>query len=651
MSSIKQVQDLQSQIAELTHVNSQLRTKVSDNDPLDSERTDTKRRLSEAHVGAIPGPRPITMPALNNFDHVRSNIRTHAQGLFSTPHHDPKGAGLTNWRSPEIPIRADFAYLARSYMETIHESYPAVHWPTFQREVDEVYTSKTFEGCTREWVGLFFAVLACGALQAEPGHTNSPASALKGQTMYETATAVLQSWPHDVSVTYAQAALLLSIYATECNLGPAGSMWLASAARMAQELQICPEVDVWPLVDGEIRRRLWWSIYVRDRIMSLETGKPMIINEVDCEISLPTAVDDRYIQPNSSFRSLAKPTHYTGFMANIHITRLYAPLRQILKSSVVLPQSLQTFDEELRLKLLLLPEAYQPDSNTLFDMSALPTIFCLLSARFSVYRRNLTPVAGLAERASALKRCFSVSQDTATYVSRALHNPPKQDSGKTWEELVASIASNAVCLHLWRCILVLCFRGEYKAALVCLHLSRAIGNRRKVNTACGKHVAFFLDRMFDRVRTGRASSYQLEQDEEMIAYVSADAQSSLEHSWVWAGDNLISSSSKQDATPVATRSPSGDEPMRDALPLRTSSGSPMNSTTEPDEWSKVEQMVKQLMDELLHRSTQSPAYYPPPHNPVKRVQLAPEAPSPPKMAPNPNPMPSGTSRISIANII
>ncbi|KAI4712025.1 hypothetical protein J4E89_003471 [Alternaria sp. Ai002NY15] len=593
MSSIKQVQDLQSQIAELTHVNSQLRTKVSDGEPSDPERTDTKRRLSEAQIGAIPGPRPITMPALNNFDQVRSNIRTHAQGIFPTPHHDPKGAGLTNWRSPEIPIRADFAYLARSYMETIHESYPAVHWPTFQREVDEVYTSKTFEGCSREWVGLFFAVLACGALQAEPGHTNSPTSVSKGQAMYETATAVLQSWPHDVSVTYAQAALLLSIYATECNLGPAGSMWLASAARMAQELQICPEVDVWPLVDGEIRRRLWWSIYVRDRIMSLETGKPMIINEIDCEISLPSAVDDRYIQPNSSFRSLAKPTHYTGFMANIHITRLYAPLRQILKSSVVLPQSLQSFDEELRLKLLLLPEAYQPDSNTLFDMSALPTIFCLLSARFSVYRRNLTPVAGLAERVSALKRCFSVSQDTAT----------------------------------------------------------AIGNRRKVNTACGKHVVFFLERMFDRVRTGRASSHQLEQDEEMIAYVSADAQSSLEHSWVWAGDNLISSSMKPDPTPIATRSPSGDEPMRDALPLRTSSGSPMNTTTEPDEWSKVEQMVKQLMDELLHRSTQSPAYYPPPHNPVKRVQLAPEAPPPPKMAPNPSPTPSGTSRISIANII
>jgi hypothetical protein len=385
--------------------------------------------------------------------------------------------------------------------------------------------------------------------------------------------------------------------------------------------------------------------------MSLETGKPMIINESDCDISLPSAVDDRYIQPNSSFRSMARPTHYTGFMANIHITRIYAPLQQILKSSVVPPQTLQSFDEELRLKLLLLPEAYQPDSNALFDMTALPTIFCLLSARFTMYRRNLSPVAGITERAGALKRCVSVSQDTATYVSRALHNPPKQESGKVWEEVVASMASNAVCLHLWRCILVLCFSGEYKAALVCMHLSRAIGSRRKINTACGKNVAFFLDRMFDRVRSGCASSQQLEKDEEMIAYVSADAQSSLEHSWVWAGDDLSASRSTQEPTADATRSPSGDEPMRDALPLRTASGSPMNATAEPDDWAKVEQMVRQLIDEHLHRSTQSPAYYPPPHNPVKRVQLAPDALPPPRVAPNPSPTPSGTSRISIANII
>jgi hypothetical protein len=232
---------------------------------LDIERADMKRRLSEAHTGALPGSRQIPFPTLNNFDHVRSNIRTNSKGVFSTPHQTPSSAMVSNWRLPEIPVRANFAYLVRSYLETTHEWYPAIHWPTFQREVDEVYTSKTFEGCSREWIGLFFAVLACGALQAGTEHMNPVTSASRGQTMYETAIAALQPWPQDSSVTYAQATLLLSIYATESNMRSVGSMWLASAARMAQDLEISPEVDCWPVVDGEIRRRLWWAIYVRDR--------------------------------------------------------------------------------------------------------------------------------------------------------------------------------------------------------------------------------------------------------------------------------------------------------------------------------------------------------------------------------------------------
>ncbi|KAL1800097.1 hypothetical protein ACET3X_000439 [Alternaria dauci] len=315
MSSIKQVQDLQSQIAELTHMNSQLRTKVSDKDAWDTERADTKRRLSEAHAGTLPGPRQAVFSALNNFDHVRSNIRTHSKGVFPTPHNTPSNAVVPNRCPCELPARADFAYLAHSYLETTHEWYPAIQWPTFQREVDEVYVSKTFDGCSREWVGLFFAVLACGSL-------SSLTTASKGHEMYESATAMLQPWPQEPSMTFAQAALLLSIYATESSMRSAGSMWLASAARMAQDLEICPEVGCWSGFEGEIRRRLWWTIYVRDRIISLETSKPMIINESDCEISLPSSLEDRYIQPNNSFRSMAKPAHFTGFVANIHITRL-----------------------------------------------------------------------------------------------------------------------------------------------------------------------------------------------------------------------------------------------------------------------------------------------------------------------------------------
>jgi hypothetical protein len=224
-----------------------------------------KRRHSEAHIGAISGSGRLSVPVMNNFDHVRDNIRKQAQDIFATPQHDRKIILESNSTLPELPLCPDFAHLSHSYVQVIHEWYPALHWPTFQHEVDEVYNSRSFEGCSRGWIGLFFAVLACGTLQPGNDHNRAFDLTSRGEAFFETATSHLQPWPQYLSVTHAQAALLLSIFATESNMRSQGSIWLASAVRVAQDLQICPEVDCWAPIEREVWRRLWWSIYVRDR--------------------------------------------------------------------------------------------------------------------------------------------------------------------------------------------------------------------------------------------------------------------------------------------------------------------------------------------------------------------------------------------------
>ena len=377
----------------------------------------------------------------------------------------------------------------------------------------------------------------------------------------------------------------------------------------------------------------------------------MLIHENDCDISLPASVEDRYIQPQSFFRSHANSAPFTGFVATIHTTRLHADILQTLKSSIIHPRVLQTFDEHFASKLSLLPEAYQIGSNAPLEAAALPPIITLLDARFHLYRRNLTPVCRPADRSDALSRCTLVAQDTAKYISRVLHNPPKVDAETSWQMRVGPIASNMVCMHLWRCILVLCFRSEFEAAFMCLHLSAAIKNTRKVHNACGRNIIFFLDQLIDRKRSGRGEPQQLEHDEEMLAYVSGDAQGSLEHSWVWAGADLTSPTQSQASPRSVVRSHGLDEPMRDALPLRPTSRSPENGSAEWDDWRRIEFMIRQLMEESRQKIVPPPTYYPPPHNPVKRVQLATDTRSPPNPAPTPNSAPSSTSRISIANII
>jgi hypothetical protein len=637
-------------------MNTHLRTKATGSDNGEFERQESKRRHSDAHAGAPTGPHRVSAPVMRNFDHVRDNIRAYSKGIFVT---HPPVLRKSSLALPELPPRGDFERLSRPYCESIHKWYPAFHWPSFLDEVDKTYAadSSGLEGRAREWVGLFFAVLACGTLQGSaaphaPTHTSSD-----GSVYFEYASQALMPWTQDLTIEYAQAALLLSIYATERNWRSVGSMWLGAAARAAQELNLHCVFNVGGVVEQEVRRRLWWAIYVRDRsvtdpcgtdtpltldrITSLDSCRPMLISEDDCENPLPAPVED------SAFRSggLTSPYQttppYSGPVAVIQMTRLYASIYQALKSSIIQPQTLKSLDENFLARASLLPESYRVGSQAPLETTALPPLFALLSAQFHLYRRNLTPVCRPAERSEALNRSLSIAQETAKYISRTLHSPPRLESEKGWQTRVTQVASNMICLHVWRCMLVLCFRGDYDAAFVCLHLASAIGKTRKVNSECGKYLVFFVDQLLDRVRNGRGSAQELEHDEEMIAYVSGDVQANVEHSWAWAGTNSTMSTPPYNSSFSTTRS-HADEPMRDAP------NSPLANGSEWDNWTRLEHGIRQLMEETRPRTA---SYYSTPHNPVKRVQLAQDSNSAPNQGPSPSPAPSSSSRISIANII
>ncbi|KAK1030238.1 hypothetical protein LTR74_018993, partial [Friedmanniomyces endolithicus] len=92
-----------------------------------------------------------------------------------------------------------------------------------------------------------------------------------------------------------------------------------------------------------------------------------------------------------------------------------------------------------------------------------------------------------------------------------------------WEAQLRSVIPAFFCAHLWRCTLVLCLRWDFAAALALVQASAAVGDAKKLNTACRRHLAFFLEKLMGRMRAG-ASKQSLEADEEMLAYASGDMQ-------------------------------------------------------------------------------------------------------------------------------
>jgi hypothetical protein len=394
----------------------------------------------------------------------------------------------------------------------------------------------------------------------------------------------------------------------------------------------------------------------------------MLINEDDCNIAFPSALDDRYIQPHGFTRQPTDQPPVTGLLATIHTARLFSHLRMALKPLAISPQIFQSMEIRFRATWAMFPESYQLHSQASLEAAALAPLLALQTARFLLHRRNISPLCAHSERIDALHRCNAVAQETANYIRRTLRTASGTVDPEAWHTKATQLASNMISLHLWRCILMLCFCGDYDLALICVHFSSAIGDTRRINTACGKNLAFFLDRLLDRIRSGNGGRRQLEYDEEMLVYTTGDLQGDGQHAWVWAGGSDTSGG----PSPLSPLAPSThtrhgsdgfmlgikmESQSHSQLPLRPNPGSPsQNGTEEWAGWASIEHMILQLVEERRIRLAQPTPYYPPPHNPMKRVQLAPDAPPSPTRTGALPPVvssssSSSTSRISIANII
>jgi hypothetical protein len=130
-SRSRQVQDLQSQIADLAQRN-MLLEKAAGVENTDYEPAEQRRRHQEARSEMPPAPQRAAPPVMTNFDHVRDNIREHSRGIFSTSPVRDTAPRETGSLQHELPPRSDFARLSRAYLDSIHEWYPALHGQRFR---------------------------------------------------------------------------------------------------------------------------------------------------------------------------------------------------------------------------------------------------------------------------------------------------------------------------------------------------------------------------------------------------------------------------------------------------------------------------------------------------------------------------------------
>lgn len=264
MSSIKQVQDLEKQLASAKSQNNHMREMLA-------ERGITDLEASTASVPSLNLPDSTTKerrpgpPTLEAFDEARTNVRNFARGIYKPPPPYRVYGPQPNYphTTPALPPKHVADRLLSHYHGSVHVYAPHLHWPTFLQEYENVYRVGSFQQSTHIWVSVFYGVLACGTLM-DP-QPNISIQEGEGAAYLDLCVRNINTWSDELTLDCVRAAALISVYFIETNFRSAGWMWLGAAIRTAQDIGLHTDRGPYPPLEAEMRRRVWWSIYNWDR--------------------------------------------------------------------------------------------------------------------------------------------------------------------------------------------------------------------------------------------------------------------------------------------------------------------------------------------------------------------------------------------------
>lgn len=558
MSSIKQVQDLEKHVSRLERENSALKRQnqqlqqrgTHDNYDGGAAAADSSEQAQHTplrlpEIGSEPKRKMRPVP-VHDSPRVRSNVRQFSRGIWKPPaQHRPYPTAIPfEWPKVDLPPKQMVDQLLHAYYTTSHAMTPILHWPTFQQAVDELYKLGRPEAFAPSFLSTFYAILAVGTLFSHDPHY--PRSH-RGLDLIETARKYIDPWNNNYVLDNARTYLLISHFLNEMNLKSAAYTSLAATVGVAHDIDLHIESGPWPVIEGEMRRRTWWTIYVLDRSLALELGRPTLIDDADCDVSLPAGLDDHFIHDNGMVVPNGSEPLTHSLLALVHVARSYGSLKKSLLTPNIPANRLATFDQYFGSCLRAFPPICDPSSTVRLSPQLLNSLTYLFHARLLLHRHNLTPTSPPGVRLAAMQHCTHTALETASYLARLNSD-------------VSEMATSMFTMHVFRCTLFLLFAGHVEPAIVCMRALAAIGTRRDVATACGRFLAFFISTL-DQKRADIEAYYAsrnahppagpgyappasrpspiviqeaLQEDEELIAYISADQQGSSETAWIWA---------------------------------------------------------------------------------------------------------------------
>ena len=324
-----------------------------------------------------------------------------------------------------------------------------------------------------------------------------------------------------------------------------------------------------------------------------------MINDEDFDIEHPTLLEE-----DSPYSDMTQPDQPTFLIASSNLARLVKPLILTYNPRGLSNDLLRLHAESLATCMQTFPNDLQLSSSTPLDPINLPPVTAFQNTCLLLYRQNLSPRCPQEQRLQAIDQCVNVACDTASFMNRCMSVQPQFAD---WHTRLAASASTLLCTHLWRCTLFTIHRGYYDAALTLTRSLATIGDAKEIVDDCGRYISFFMRQITSRLDKSFPPA-QIDVDEEILVYLSADLQSNGRTAWIWE--------ETQDITP-SIRSNS-------YFPnLSPPSNPPSKERNDWGGWEHIERTIQHLQQQQRRKQPpQIPTQTPTQQQPQNRMDIA-----------------------------
>jgi transcriptional regulatory protein GAL4 len=172
------------------------------------------------------------------------------------------------------------------------------------------------------------------------------------------------------NLTFVQALVLLSNLSQKRNKPNTGSNFLGLATRMALSLGLHRELPDWDIniLQREMRRRVWWGLYIFDSGASTTFGRPILLPEKDAMDVHPVLnIPDEWLTARTTSlpTESSEPTLYSGlkWQSDFHVHSNHISNR-LLSSTALSPEDAISMDRELDSWSERLPSYFRLDQET-----------------------------------------------------------------------------------------------------------------------------------------------------------------------------------------------------------------------------------------------------------------------------------------------